>query len=89
VLPLKNRDIYKPRFTELTGESLDKVFRPKIEKLKAHGLLRETATNLFLTDMGCFFADEVVQQFHAARFIPYPRSDYAEGPLTPYLDTQP
>ena len=89
VLPLKNRDIYKPRFTELSGESLDKVFRPKIEKLKAHGLLRETATNLFLTDMGCFFADEVVQQFHAPRFIPYPRSDYAEGPLNPYLDTQP
>jgi hypothetical protein len=39
--------------------------------------------------MGCFFADEVVQQFHAPRFIPYPRSDYAEGPLNPYLDTQP
>jgi oxygen-independent coproporphyrinogen-3 oxidase len=89
VLPLKNRDIYKPRFTELTGESLDKVFRPKIEKLKKYGLLRETASNLFLTDTGCFFADEVVQQFHAPRFIPYPRSDYAEGPLNPYLDTQP
>ena len=89
ILPLKNRDIYKPRFTELTGASLDKVFRPKIEKLKSYGLLREDEKILALTELGCFFADEVCQQFHDPRWMPYPRSDYAEGPLNPYTDCQP
>jgi oxygen-independent coproporphyrinogen-3 oxidase len=86
VLPLKNRDVYKPRFKERTGASLDSAFRAKIESLKAFGLVREDEKVLSLTDLGSFFPDEICQQFHGPRFIPYPRSDYAEGPLNPYLN---
>ncbi|MBV8142900.1 MAG: radical SAM protein [Verrucomicrobia bacterium] len=90
VLPLKNRDVYKKTFQRLTGgESLDHLFRPKIERLKAYGLLQETERNLGLTELGTFFADEVAHQFHHEDYIPHPREAYASGPLNPYLDTDP
>ena len=38
ILPLKNREVRKKRFWERTGASVNEVFRPKIERLKAHGL---------------------------------------------------
>jgi oxygen-independent coproporphyrinogen-3 oxidase len=89
-LPLKNRDIYKSTFIDATrGESIENVFRTKIERLKAYGLLREDEVSLGLTQLGTFFADEVAQQFHSDDYIPYPREEYAEGPLNPYLDTDP
>jgi oxygen-independent coproporphyrinogen-3 oxidase len=88
VLPIKNRDVYKPRFTERTGADLNKVFRSKIEKLKQFGLVREDHKVLALTELGSFFPDEVAQQFHSPEFVPYPRSDYAEGPLNPFLDDE-
>jgi oxygen-independent coproporphyrinogen III oxidase len=39
--------------------------------------------------LGAFFADEVAQQFRSDDYIPYPREAYADGPLNPYLDTDP
>ncbi len=89
VLPLKNRDVWKPTFERATGRSFDGIFRPKIERLLAHGLVEESGESLWLSPLGAFFADEVCHQFHAPEHIPYPRDSYAEGPLNPYLDTEP
>jgi len=89
ILPLKNRDVWKPTFQERTGVSLDTVFRKKIEKLKASGLVTENATNLALTPLGCFFADEVAQQFQHPRYMPFPPDAYERGPLHPLEDCQP
>jgi oxygen-independent coproporphyrinogen-3 oxidase len=90
VLPLKNRDVYKKTFQRLTGgTSLNDLFRPKIERLKAYGLLQENERNLGLTELGTFFADEVAHQFHHEKYIPHPREAYAGGPLNPYHDTDP
>ena len=88
VLPIKNRNVRRSNFRRLTGVSLEEVFRPKIAALKAHGLARDTEEVLELTPLGAFFADEVAQQFHHPDFIPYPRSEYVEGPLSPYLNTE-
>jgi oxygen-independent coproporphyrinogen-3 oxidase len=89
VLPIKNRDVYKSTFKEVSGESLDNVFRKKIDRLKSYGLLREDDVTLGLTAQGAFFADEIAQQFHAEEHIPYRRDEYADGPLNPYHDTEP
>src|ERR1700730_9443556 len=56
VLPIKNRDVYKSTFKEVSGESLDNVFRKKIDRLKSYGLLREDDVTLGLTAHGAFFA---------------------------------
>jgi oxygen-independent coproporphyrinogen-3 oxidase len=88
ILPLKNLDVWKPTYTERTGVSLDNVFRPKIENLKKYGLGEESENKLALTRLGTFFADEVVEGFAAIPHIPFPRSAYAEGPLSPYVDNE-
>jgi len=89
ILPLKNLDVWKPTFQERTGVSLNDVFRPKIEALKEHGLVWEDENKLALTTLGCFFADEVVESFAAPQYVPYPRSMYAEGPLSPFINQDP
>jgi len=89
ILPLKNREVRKKRFWERTGASLNEVFRPKIERLKAHGLATEDEKFLELTPMGAFFADEVCHQFQSPRFMAFPRSAYTDGPLNPYADNEP
>jgi oxygen-independent coproporphyrinogen-3 oxidase len=89
VLPLKNRSVRKRDFTRITGLQLEQVFRAKIAKLKDAGLVTETERNLTLTELGCFFADEVVQQFYAPQYLPFAMSDYAPGPLHPSLDNEP
>lgn len=86
VLPIKNRNVRTSNYRRLTGLPMDEVFRGKIEALKAHGLVYETDRALGVTTLGAFFADEIAQQFHSADFVPYPREDYAEGPLNPYLN---
>ena len=86
VLPIKNRNVRTSNYRRLTGLGMDEVFRGKIEALKAHGLVYETDRALGVTPLGAFFADEVAQQFHSTDFVPYPREDYAEGPLNPYLN---
>ena len=88
ILPLKNRNVRKEHFRQVTGTPLDEVFRAKIEPLKEFGLVREDRQALELTPLGAFFADEVAQQFHAPEFIPFPRSAYAEGPLNPYRNPE-
>jgi len=89
VLPLKNRDVWKPLFQERTGVSLDTVFRKKIEKLVDFGLVTDNATNLALTTLGAFFADEVAQQFQHPDYLPFPPDAYERGPLHPLEDCQP
>jgi oxygen-independent coproporphyrinogen-3 oxidase len=89
ILPLKNLDVWKPTFTERTGRALEDVFQAKIAALKEHGLVIETEKKLALTRLGAFFADEVVEGFAAAPYIPYPRKAYAEGPLNPYWNNEP
>lgn len=89
ILPLKNRSVRKNYFKKLTGISLDQIFRNKIEKLKSFGLIVERDSEIALTKLGAFFADEVAQQFHHPDCIPFPRDAYAHGPLYPYDDCQP
>ena len=89
ILPLKNSEVRKPLFAERTGVSLDRVFRPKIERLKRHGLLTEDEQELALTPLGAFFADEVAEQFNDPKYMPFPCSAYTAGPLDPYEDCAP
>jgi len=86
ILPLKNNAVSKRLFQLRTGVSLNDVFRPRIERLKAFGLLEEDEAVLELTPDGRFFADEICQQFHAPEHVPFPREAYAEGPLSPYAE---
>lgn len=89
VLPLKNRDIYKPRFLEVTGVPFNSVFQPKFARLKEYGLVEDSEDVMKLTKLGCFFADEVVQQFEDPKYLPFPFEAYADGPLHPYKDNTP
>jgi len=75
-------------YNRVAGLDLHKVFRGKVEALKAHGVLEETDSKLALTPLGAFFADEIAQQFHHPDFIPYPKDDYHDGPLNPYLNQE-
>ncbi|MFH1800088.1 MAG: coproporphyrinogen-III oxidase family protein [Candidatus Omnitrophota bacterium] len=89
ILPLKNRRVYKNLYQKGTGDSLDRVFRKKIERLKGSGLLCEDDKMIALTPLGRFFADAVCIQFHHPRYMPLPRSAYSNGPLNPYNDPEP
>ncbi|MDD5033400.1 MAG: coproporphyrinogen-III oxidase family protein [Methylococcaceae bacterium] len=84
VLPLKNRTVRKRDFQRATGESIEGKFSDKFAALKEHGLIEETEREIKLTPLGCFFADEVVQQFHQTEFMPFPETNYEPGPLCPY-----
>lgn len=84
ILPLKNYFIRKKLFQKINGISTDDVFQDKFSILKDYGLLTENENMIELTKLGAFFADEVVQQFHEKEYIPFPESDYADGPLNPY-----
>ncbi|MDP1852903.1 MAG: coproporphyrinogen-III oxidase family protein [Candidatus Omnitrophota bacterium] len=86
ILPLKNREVYKPYYQKITGVSLNDVFRKKIKTLKSFNLLREDDKVLALTSLGRFFADEVCQQFYHPKYMPFPATAYARGKLHPYND---
>jgi oxygen-independent coproporphyrinogen III oxidase len=83
ILPLKNRTIWKSAFAEQTGITIDQAFPAKFAQLKAAGLIFENENEVGLTTLGCFFADEVVQQFHHSDYIPFPADHFADGPLHP------
>jgi oxygen-independent coproporphyrinogen-3 oxidase len=83
VLPLKNRTIRNRDFQRVTGMQLDGVFPKKMKLLKEAGLVTDTKWGLALTKLGCFFADEIVQQFFEPQYLPFPPEDYAPGPLHP------
>jgi oxygen-independent coproporphyrinogen-3 oxidase len=87
ILPLKNRTIRNRDFMRITGMKLEQVFPEKFQRLADAGLITETKYGLSLTELGKFFADEVVQQFYAPEYLPFPAEDYAAGPLHPLLNT--
>lgn len=84
ILPLKNRTVWKADYLRATGEPLDGKFPEKFEALKKYGLVEDNDKEWKLTPLGCFFADEVVQQFHTAEYLPFPPTNYEPGPLSPY-----
>lgn len=83
MLPLKNRDVYKPTYIERTGGPVEGKFQAEIDKLIEHGLVEETDDIIRLTKEGCFFADEVVEHFQSSHYLAFPKEEYALGPLTP------
>lgn len=85
ILPLKNSFVNKSIYKERTGESVENVFKEKMNHLKKYGLIVEDEMKIQTTKLGAFFADEVVQQFHHPDYIPFPRNQYEEGILNPYL----
>ena len=86
---MKNRDIFKPTFEQRCGLTIDQVFVPKFERLKEYGLVEENEKVVVLTELGKFFADEVVEQFFHPDHMSEPRENYADGPLNPYEDCMP
>jgi oxygen-independent coproporphyrinogen-3 oxidase len=89
ILPLKNRTIRKRDFLRVTGMRFEQIFQEKIARLAAAGLLTESDRDVSLTELGRFFADEVVQQFFAPQHLPFPAEDYAAGPMHPLNDSNP
>lgn len=85
ILPVKNSFVNKKIFKERTGESVVNVFKEKMDRLKTYGLVVEDEMKIQTTKLGAFFADEVAQQFHHPDYIPFPRDQYEEGVLNPYL----
>jgi oxygen-independent coproporphyrinogen-3 oxidase len=88
VLPIKNSEVRSKLFEQRTGVPLRKVFRTKIENLKSFGLVQERPkgdeTLLECTERGAFFADQVAQQFHDPKYIPFTTDQYNRGPLYPF-----
>ena len=83
-LSLKHRGVSLKQYEAATGTPLDREFGDRIERLKRYGLLEEKEELVVLTEKGRFFADEVVIQFYHPDYIPFPKSAYAEGELSPY-----
>lgn len=84
ILPLKNMGIKKKKFYDINGIPLNSVFVNKMKLLKEYGLIDENEHTVYLTELGSFVADEVVQQFYTDEFIPFPVSSYSSGQLNPY-----
>jgi oxygen-independent coproporphyrinogen-3 oxidase len=81
--------VWKRYYEQVTGGvSLEQAFREKFDRLKEFGLITEDSEKIELSSLGAFVADEVVQQFHAQDFIPYPAQEYAYGPLHPYANCE-
>jgi len=81
---LKHNGVPMKRFRELTGVSVEEAFPRQVEILKKYGLVEECGDVLKLSNRGRFFADEVVTQFYHPKYLPFPRSAYAEGDLNPF-----
>lgn len=86
ILPLKNTEIKKRRFQEITGKNFKDVFQKKTERLKQEGLLEERDDRVYLTELGGFIADEVAEQYNSLEFLPFSRKNYANASCNPYLD---
>ncbi|MBU1998861.1 MAG: coproporphyrinogen-III oxidase family protein [Candidatus Omnitrophota bacterium] len=86
VLPLKHCGINKTQYQKNTGLSIQELFGARIEKLKKYGLIEDKDGAIVLTEKGSIFADEVVTQFYAPEYLPFPKSDYPAGELSPYND---
>ncbi|HEY6000274.1 MAG TPA: coproporphyrinogen-III oxidase family protein [bacterium] len=81
---LKHAGVDRRRYEAVTGTPLEREFGDRIERLARYGLLEEREGLVTLTEKGRFFADEVVIQFYHPDYIPFPRSAYADGELSPY-----
>jgi oxygen-independent coproporphyrinogen-3 oxidase len=88
VLPLKNRTIRNMDFRRITGRELKGVFTEKFNLLKEAGLVEDTRWGLTLTTLGCFFADEIVQQFFEPEHLPFAPEEYSPGPLHPLKNVE-
>lgn len=88
VLPLKNRDIHKGAYQGATETPFSRAFPERFEKLKEFGLVEENDDIVKLTKLGAFFADEVAESFHSPDYVPFPSSEYSNGPLNPYLPSR-
>lgn len=86
ILPLKNSELKKDYFEKITGVSFDNIFRKKVERLIQFGLIEDNNGIVRLTELGAFVADEVVEQFNANEFMPFPSDAYRKGLLHPYCD---
>lgn len=85
MLPLKNRTVRKKDYRRATGGcEPHEVFAERLEPLMKHGLVEVTDTDVQLTELGTFFADEVVQQFQPEEHMHYGPEAYANGPLCPF-----
>ena len=84
VMPLKNRGVSKAKYERRSGVSINEVFGKKIERLRNFGLLEEDDEKVILTDKGELFCNEVAMQFYHPRYLPFPKSSYADGILNPY-----
>ena len=87
ILPLKNHSIRRQLFMNRTGQSIDNVYTENFNLLEQYGLVQRTEKKIELTELGAFFADEVVMQLYAKEYIPLAAQDYADGPLNPWLKT--
>jgi oxygen-independent coproporphyrinogen-3 oxidase len=83
ILPLKNFFLRKNLFKERTGRDIDNIFTEKFSRLQQYGLLNIGEKRIELTELGAFFADEVVMQFYGERYLPLPSDSYENGPLNP------
>lgn len=86
ILPLKNTEIKKGRFQEITGINFDHVFQRKTARLKKEGLIEDLGNRIRLTELGGFIADEVAEQYNSVEFLPFPKENYADASCNPYLD---
>nr|VFJ58475.1 MAG: oxygen-independent coproporphyrinogen-3 oxidase [Candidatus Kentron sp. FM]VFJ66662.1 MAG: oxygen-independent coproporphyrinogen-3 oxidase [Candidatus Kentron sp. FM]VFK11703.1 MAG: oxygen-independent coproporphyrinogen-3 oxidase [Candidatus Kentron sp. FM] len=82
-LPIKNRDIHKGAFKDITGVPFDQAFPGEFQKLKDFGLVTEDENIVKVTKLGAFFADEVAEHFYSPKYMPFPIEDYEPGPLSP------
>ncbi len=87
-LPLRYFEADRELFRAHTGRELDDVFKKKVAILRNEGLLERHPGGLRLTYWGSFFADEVAEQFHEAKHLPFPPGAYADGPLNPHKDKE-
>jgi len=87
ILPLKNYYLPKKLFYRRTGYPLENTpFVNVLNRLVDMGLVEEDPLNYTLTEKGAFFADEIVEAFYGRDYIPFPKEDYFEGPLNPYMN---
>jgi oxygen-independent coproporphyrinogen-3 oxidase len=89
ILPLRSWLVYKKVYERQAGRPLDGLFRGKLARLRAHGLLEEDEKTLRLTPLGRFFAEEVCWQFYHPDYMPLPRAAFADGELNPYAEPEP
>jgi len=72
ILPLKNSRVSKQLFSARTGETIEQCFGKEINVFKGLGLIEENDNQVWLTQRGRFFADEIATQFFDPDYLPFP-----------------